>query len=271
MGDFAVEIKGFGHEPVFRVQSIQLDSELGKRFGKLGLSKRIVTASDDPSGSDIMAKMEARAPGFGAGQRNASAGMGLTRAASGALDGVSDNLARMRELSSQAASGNLSDRDRANIDAEFQGLKEDVQSSFGANFGVVKIFDGSAVSFGVGPASSDIVDVQLPDSADLSGIDSLAVDTAGSANAAMDGIDHAMQAVATAQAEIGASESALSSASTAAAQSEVRTAASASSIDDAGVAKQSAESVRVGIMKHAVLSMQLHADLDEGLVGRLLT
>ena len=219
-----------------------------------------------------MARMEARAASYGRGQDNASAGMGLTRMASGAMDGVSRNLGRMRELATGAANGTLSDEDRKNMDAEFQQLKEEVKQTFGAEFGSAKLFGGESVSFGVGAGADDKVDVQLPNSSDaaFANVDTLAVDTAAGSAEAMQGIDEAMDAVATAQADIGAAEGALSSAAKSAATSRVHAAASASSIGDADIARLSAENAKTGILKHAVLSMQVHQGLDEQLVGKLL-
>ncbi len=272
-GETAVDIKGFGHEAAFRPQSIKLDIDLEKRNGKLGLSKRIVTASDDPSGAGILARMEARAAGFGVGQQNARAGMGLTRSASGALDGVSRSLERMRELATQAASGTFSDQDRINLDTEFQSLKDEIGSSLETDFGGLQLFSGDTVSFGVGPDVGDTVDVQLPDSAAsaFADLDVLSVSTSAGAAVSLQDIDVAIDAVASAQAEIGSSEQALSSASSVAAQSKVSAAASASTLGDADIAMESAELARTGILRHAVLSMQIHSALNEALVGKLLS
>lgn len=271
-GEQAVDIKGSGHEPAFRAQSIRLDVDLEKRSGKLGLSKRIVTASDDPSGAGIMARMEARAASYGRGEDNASAGMGMTRRASGAMDGMSRNLERMRELATGAANGTLSNADRQNMDAEFQELKEQVKQTFGAEFNGTKLFSGKSVSFGVGHDAEAKVEVQLPDSSEaaLANIDTLAVDSAASSSVAMDGIDQAMDSIAASQSALGAAESSLSSAAKAAATSKVHAAATAGSIGDADIARESAELAKTSILKHAVLSMQVHQGLDEQIVGKLL-
>jgi flagellin len=267
-----VDIKGFGHEPAFRAQSIRQDVDQDKRSGQLGLSKRIVTASDDPSGAGIMARMEARAASYGHGQDNASAGLGLARMAGGAMDSVSRNLERMRELATGASNGTLSDGDRKIMDAEFQELKSQVKQTFEAEFGDVKIFGGDSASFGVGDGAGDTVEVQLPDSSDtaLANVDSLAVDTSAGSSEAMAGIDQAKDAIAASQAELGAAAGALSSAAKVAATSKVHASASASRIGDADIARQSAVHAKTSILKHAVLSMQAHQGLDEQLVGKLL-
>lgn len=271
-GELAVDIKGSGHEPAFRAQSIRLDADLEKQSGKLGLSKRIVSASDDPSGAGIMARMEARAASYESGRENASAGMGMTRRASGAMDSMSRNLERMRELATGASNGTLSNEDRKNMDAEFQELKEQVKQTLGSDYAGTNLFSGESVSFGVGYDADDKVDVQLPDASEaaLANIDTLSVDSVAGSSEAMDGIDQAMDSIAASQSSLGAAESSLSSAAKAAASSKVHAAAAAGSIGDADRARESAELAKTSILKHAVLSMQVHQGLDEQIVGKLL-
>ena len=54
--------------------------------------------------------------------RNAQDGQSLAQTAEGALQEVSNNLSRMRELAVQASNGTINATDRATLDSEFQEL-----------------------------------------------------------------------------------------------------------------------------------------------------
>ena len=73
---------------------------------------RINSAKDDAAGLDIANRFSAQAQGLAVATRNASDGISLSQTAEGALQEVTDNLLRMRELAVQAANGTLSAADR---------------------------------------------------------------------------------------------------------------------------------------------------------------
>lgn len=266
-----MEMKGFGDWASVRPQEMRASQAVGKQFGKLGLSRRITSAADDPAGTGIAARMRARAHSFGQNRDNASAGLDLARSAGGALDNVSADLGRMRELAIQASNGTLSTKDKANLDAEFQSLKEGIGEQMGADFAGIKMFSGESVKVVVDPDGGAPIEVDLPDAADLSSIDGADVATSAGAGAALDDIDVAMEAVASAQANLGASQGAMSSALRDTANKEMQIARSESRIADADVARESSALTAANLLQHAAVAMQVHQSVDADLVGDLLS
>jgi flagellin len=265
-----MDFKGVGDRISIQPFEMRAGLETQKRIGKLGISRRIVTESDDPSGMGIAARMRARANSFAQSRRNATAGMDVARTAGGALSGVSEDLGRMRELATQAASGTLNDKDRASLDAEFQELKEGISDQLGAEFNGLELFSGETVDIVVEPDADAPVEVQLPDADDLANLDGLDVASAAAASGAMAEIDTAMEVVSSAQADLGAGEAALGSALQSAASAEVEVSRAESRISsrtDAGEAGMTAAE----LMRHAVEAMQIHQGLDDAQVADLLS
>src|SRR6185295_2023739 len=91
-------------------------TRLGGNFSRLSSGLRIATASDDAAGLGISERMRSQIRSFEVAGRNAQDGVSLTQSAEGALQEVSNNLSRMRELAIQAANGTLTTTDRATLD-----------------------------------------------------------------------------------------------------------------------------------------------------------
>ncbi|MDF1800321.1 MAG: flagellin [Planctomycetota bacterium] len=248
------------------------NSEVGKRMGNLGLSKRIVTAQDDPSGAALATRMGAKGDSLQAGRRNALGGMGVTRAASGALSTVGEGLGRMRELATRSANGTLSDADRAGLDAEFQAIKQDLEGLVGtASFAGIELFSGDTLGVQVGADAGDEVLVSLPGSGLIDDLSGTAVDSQAGAESVLAGIDAALDGVAASQAEVGAAEAALASAATQASESVEKLARAESRIADADMAEETAELAKAKLMLHANLALGVHRDVDDSLVMKLLS
>jgi len=265
-----MELKGFGDRAAMQPFEMRAGLETQKRIGRLGLSRRIVTASDDPSGAGISARMRARGNSFAKSRENAAAGMDVARTASGALSGVSEDLGRMRELATQAASGTLNDKDRVNLDAEFQGLKAGISDQLGAEFNGLELFSGASVEVVVDPDADAPVSVQLPDGDQLANLDALDVATSGGAEGALAEIDAAVEVVAQAQVDLGASDAALGSALKSAASAEVEISRAESRISSRAES-DSAGLTATDLMRHAVEAMQIHQGLDDAQVADLLS
>lgn len=266
-----MEMKGVGSWASSRLNEFRTGLETGKRMGRLGLSRRIATASDDPGGAGIASRMRARAYAFRATRENTSRGMDLARTTGGALGSIGGDLERMRELGMQAASGTLSDGDRANLDAEFQSLKDGIGDQLGGTFGGLGLFSGDSVSIASDPDGEAPIELKLPDGADLASVQALDVASVASAQAALSEIDGALDAVAGMQAELGAGQAALASAYQGQAETEMQLARAESRIADADVARETSGLAAAQIMEHATLALQLHGELDSKLVGDLLS
>ena len=270
-----MEIKGFGNWASLKPQVVAWNSEIGKRMGQLGLAKRIVTAADDPSGQARATRLNADGDSIETGRGNARAGIGLARTASGALGRLSETIGRMDELATRAANGAFSDADRAGLDAEFQGLAEDLGRLVEhASFGGIELFSGEQLSLQVGADSGQDVTLQLPGPAadlgldDLGGVTLASIDQAVSAKELL---EDTQDAIALAQADLGAGMAALKSAAsqdTAALESIARV---ERYLSDADVAEASSELVSAQLRQHVGVAVGMHQGLDRAMIERLLS
>jgi flagellin len=118
-------------------------SRLQGNFSRLSSGLRIASASDDAAGLGISERMRAQIRSFSAATRNAQDGVSLAQTAEGAMQEISNNLGRMRELAVQAANGTLTTADRAVLDAEYQELITEVDRVAGQTaFNGAKLLDG---------------------------------------------------------------------------------------------------------------------------------
>ncbi len=101
-----------------------------KRTEKLSSGYRINRAADDAAGLAISEKMRKQIRGLTQGTLNAQDGVSFCQVADGCLNEVTDILQRINELSIKAATGTISDSDRANIDDEIQELKKETTRIF---------------------------------------------------------------------------------------------------------------------------------------------
>ncbi len=108
-----------------RMMTINTNS-LEKALEKLSSGKRINKAADDAAGLAISQKMEAQIRGLRQASRNALDGISLIQTAEGALNEVHAMLQRMRELAVQGANGVYSEDDLEAIANELKELTEQI-------------------------------------------------------------------------------------------------------------------------------------------------
>jgi flagellin len=95
---------------------------LATSIQRLSSGLRINSARDDAAGLAISDRMTAQIRGFNQASRNAADAISLAQVGEGALQQVTNNLQRMRELSIQSANVTNTGEDRISLDAEFQQL-----------------------------------------------------------------------------------------------------------------------------------------------------
>jgi len=108
-----------------RMMTINI-TNLEKTLEKLSSGKRINKAADDAAGLAISQKMEAQIRGLRQASRNALDGISLIQTAEGALNEVHAMLQRMRELAVQGANGVYAEDDLEAIDNELKELTEQI-------------------------------------------------------------------------------------------------------------------------------------------------
>lgn len=115
--------------------------EHAKRSEKLSSGYRINRAADDAAGLSISEKMRRQVRGLTQAAANAQDGISFIQIGEGALNEVHDMLQRVNELSVKAATGTLQDLDRAQIDAEIQQLKAEIdRTARNTTFNDIEIF-----------------------------------------------------------------------------------------------------------------------------------
>ena len=249
---------------------------------------RINRGADDAAGLAISEALRSDIRALRQAVRNANDGISLINVTEGALNEQSGILIRLRELSSQAATGTVGSTERATIQLEFDQLRKEIDRiSATTEFNGQKLVDGSLentiasenqISIQVGIDSSANSRINLNTEVNLGAItasslaiDILSVTTAGAALTALDAINTAVAKVTAARGAIGAVQNRL-----------VRTIANLSitvenlqsaesAIRDADIAQEVALLTRNQILVQAATAMVGQANLIPQSVLQLLS
>jgi len=160
-------------------------SQLATSLQRLSSGLRINSAKDDAAGLAISSRMTTQINGLTQAVRNANDGISLAQTTESALQEVTNNLQRIRELAVQSANATNSDSDRAALDQEVQQRLAEVnriatQTSFNGR----KVLDGSFgnATFQVGANVGETISVGLATSvknADIGNIHSTGAGAGG--------------------------------------------------------------------------------------------
>ena len=126
---------------------------------RLSSGLRINSAKDDAAGLAIANRFTAQINGLSAAMRNVNDGISMLQVGEGAMEEITSNLQRMRELAVQASNGTNATTDLTALDAEYQQLEDEIQRvASGTTFNGVALFDGNnagvAVQVGADNATS---------------------------------------------------------------------------------------------------------------------
>lgn len=122
--------------------------EIQKSMNQLASGSRITKSSDDAAGLAISENLKLQMRSYTQAGRNANDGISLIQVAEGGLGEISNILTRMRELSIQASSDTVADKERLMIDNEVQQLKAEAQRiAVTTKFGSKKLIDGTGDTF----------------------------------------------------------------------------------------------------------------------------
>ena len=260
--------------------SLTAQRNLSKSQGSLATSMerlssglRINSAKDDAAGLAIAERMNTQVRGMNVAIRNANDGISLAQTAEGGLQESGNMLQRMRELALQSMNGTNSTSDRANLDAEFQQLNEEI-----TRIAETTMFNGetvlnnnnSSVVFQVG-ANVSAAGVNTL-TIDLTLIESMAVDVLNvtKASAAVLAIDTMIDEVTAARADFGAVQSRFESAINNLQVGMENQAAARGRIVDADFAVETANMTRSQILQQAGNAMVSQANSAPQSVLQLL-
>lgn len=123
-----------------QTQLAATQASLKKSLNQLSTGSRINSGADDAAGLSIADGMDANILALTQSSRNAADGIGLLQTADGALSQVSAMLNRAITLATQAATGSVTDSQRAAIDNEFQKILAEINA-----VGSATTFNGAQV------------------------------------------------------------------------------------------------------------------------------
>ncbi len=177
-------------------------STLNTAIERLSSGKRINSAKDDAAGLAISTRFTTQINGLNQAVRNSQDGISLAQTTESALNQVTDNLQRIRELAVQSANASNSSSDRAALNQEVQQrLSEVTRIAQQTSFNGLKVLDGSqqSLSFQVGANAGQVINVDLNQGVQASQIGQLASDavdlsssfTSGSSAATAASVDSA--------------------------------------------------------------------------------
>lgn len=241
---------------------------------QISTGKRVNTAADDAAGLAQINRFNSQFNGNVQAIRNANDGISLAKTGGGTLDGVTDSIQRIRELSIQSANGILSDADRNTLQQEVAGLQDEIGKTIeNAEFNGVKLFseDGS-LNFQVGANEGDQIELGLSNlSQELTDLLAVDISTQEGAQLAIAETDTAIESIVDNQVNLGAFENRLNSTINNLANNNVNTAASRSRIEDADFAKAVTDQATAKTQQEATIAIQAQANANAGLVLRLLS
>ena len=267
------------------IASLQAQRSLGAvqmrpqtSYTRLSSGFRINAAADDAAGLAVSENLRSQIRSFSVAERNTRNAVGMANTAEGGLGQISDVVIRMRELSVQAANGDLTSTDRGYIDTEFQQLKDEIDRlANSTNFNGTTLLGGSALSIafqvGINTTSNDTISLGFGgisvSSLGLSGV-SVGGSSATNASSAIDSLDGAITSVLTSRAQFGAVVNRLQVAITNSQAIRTNLEAANSAIRDVDVAEETSQMARSQVLLQAGASVLSQANQAPQLALQLL-
>jgi flagellin len=231
---------------------------------RLSSGSRINRAGDDAAGLAISENLRATIRGFRQAKRNAQDGISMIQVTEGGLNEISNMIIRLRELSIQAASDTIGDKERSFTDREFQALKSEMQRiADSTNFNGNPLLNGHAGIFEIqvgvnnNPMSDRIV--YNAENANVTleslGLVGESVATKVGAQTSLSALDESLMKVNSVRADLGAMQNRLQSTTNSLAISDENLSAANSRIRDADLAQEVSDMTKNNILMQAGISV----------------
>jgi len=227
---------------------------------KISSGTRIVKAADDSAGLAIAAKMNADIRSLRQDNRNANDGISLVQVAEGGMNEVGNILTRFRELSIQAASDTIGDKERGFVNKEMVQLRSEIDriaKTTEFNGRKLLVGEGDKLDIQVGLNNSPEVDRFTYDLQKLNttsaalGVADVNTETKEAAQENLGKIDGAIKTLSENRAEIGALQNRLASSISNLSIYEENLSAAKSRIYDIDVASETSELTKANILSQA--------------------
>ncbi|MBC77340.1 MAG: flagellin FliC [Halobacteriovoraceae bacterium] len=250
-------------------QAVQKNLKVAERktsdsYEKLASGKRITKSADDAAGLGIAKKMEAEVRGYQMAQRNANNGISMIQVAEGGLDESTNIMTRMRELSIQAASDTVGEKERGYLNMEYEQLLSEVDRiSKTTSFSGAPLLTGEnengVMEVHVGAYAGEDNKISIDTEATDATVDSLGlagtnITSKDDAADNLEKIDDAIDKVSGFRANFGSIQSRLQSTISNLDNAVTNTEAARSRIEDVDVAAETAKLASTNVMKQAGIS-----------------
>jgi flagellin len=259
---------------------VRTSSDEAKVFARLASGNRITSAGDDAAGLSISENLHAQVRSLKQAERNANDGISFVQVAEGGLSEIGNILTRLRELSIQASSDTIGDRERGFIDKEYQSLKAEIDRIANVtNFNGTPLLNGEAnkdnLEFQVGARNNDADRIQFSVKdydvrVDRLGISGINAESIGSARDSIDKLDEAIASVTGARAGLGAMQNKLVSTTNTLAIAKENLANARSRIADADIAEEATMMAQKQILRQAGVSVLAQANSAPQMALKLL-
>jgi flagellin len=224
---------------------------------RLSSGLRVNSAMDDAAGLAVATKMEAQVRGLTVAMRNVNDGISFAQTADKALEVVTDQLLRMRDLATQALNGTISDTERSMINVEFtQLIAEANRMQSVAELNNQNVYLSAGYTFQVGANYEQSITATF----DSVSVSDLSVIDAGAAGSALSVIESMLADVSKSRANIGAVQSRLAYTGQYLEAARENQTAAKSRIMDADFAAETANLSRAQILQQSGVAMVAQAN-----------
>jgi flagellin len=198
-------------------QLVQTNAKVSQSLTRISSGYRINSAKDDASGFAVANAFKAKISNMRVAHQNATEANAMLQVADGGYSRIQSILIRMKDLATQAASGQTENRDK--LQTEFQELQAEIdriaQSTTYStvNAGSLQLINGSTdiangVTFQVGTTNASQNQIGITFSAACTGAlgvstSAMAISSVASAQAAMTTLDTALGSVNTYMGKVG--------------------------------------------------------------------
>ena len=250
---------------------------------RLSSGLRINSAKDDAAGLAISTRFSAQISGLNQAVRNANDGISMAQTAEGALQEITTNLQRMRELAVQSANGTYTSGDRGSLNKEVSALKQEItRITQAVEFNGVKVLGASAeITMQVGAKAVSGVDTITMNTTNVASANgttgigsalgtSLSIGTADAARSAITMVDTMLDRVSSTRADFGTIQNRFESVVRNLQNVSENLSASRSRIMDADFASETAALTRNQILQQAGIAMLSQANASPQSVLSLL-
>jgi flagellin len=251
-----------------------------KNMARLASGMRITRAADDASGLAVSEKMRAQIRGLNQAVRNINDGISFVQTTEGYLQGTTDSVQRIRELSVQAANGIYSEEDRLYIQVEVSQLVDEVNRiASQAQFNGMNLLSGRfdannggtamVIHMGANMDQQESINIGNMSAAALQ-IEGVDISTAEGANQAIGTMDGALQIINKQRADLGAYQNRMEMSVRSQMNAAQNLQASESQIRDLDMAEGMVDLTRDQILNQAGVAMVAQANQKTQGVLRLL-